>query len=1175
MVIPNNTNIFIYGEDEPCYTQNKLVLRKRTKRNIIDSLEELGIDANEAYKMVDNTHGLYVPLKKKLFDGAMYDKPDWIEGHSDVVIAALLCGKWTEATGDVLVFEELSGKAYSDCKKELGKYLHRENPYIVSNNSYRGSNMQLASVEDAWEELDLYINDEMWDKFISLFYEVLIESEPIFEYPFEKHFEASIYAKKPEWSPTLKKGMIRTLIMRAYYRGHEENQKQIDNIVAKVLDTITSKERWGYISQYLPELCEASPESVLRKLESEIEVSQGLIDLFAEKDGDFMTSRHYYTNVLWAVEQLIQQKKYVARALEWLWEIDSHNIKFSINNSPKGVLDVVFCAWINESALTVEQKIELARSAIERYPNAWDVIASKLPHGTSSICSTLNTPKYRRIDEPEGAHIWIFFDKPISAAVVRKFGLALLDKGAEQVNLKSFNYYDRMLPAQDSLENVAIGNLIALPLQGRALKDGNSAFVDGNWNAYPDQWNALLSKPKLSEEFLENKIREWTFTADDLEASSDEENREKPWDRMKNFAKSDVDGKMDITLSNGIYVDSTNLKPAMQNKIRRMAAFSNPVFYKNRAIGTSNYDTSRWIYLGKDHLGGYIQIPRGLQDELIANIDKAGIEYTIDDERQQGRNINVEFNGELRPEQNKALKELTKHDNGILHAATAFGKTVVCSAVIAEKKVNTLILLESSALIEQWKDALNKFLIIDEELPQYKTKTGRLRTRKSLIGTLQGVHDSMTGIVDIAMVGSLCKKGEFHNLLNDYGLVIIDECHHSASETIANVLKEVKARYVYGVTATPKRGDGLEKINYMLIGPIRYSYTAKEKAMEQGIQHLVYPRFTRTVPPRGVLIGKMHPNEAYEIIHNNDIRDEQIVEDVKNCVSAGRTPVVLSRYKDHSEKLYERLKDYADHVFLMTGNNSKKEHKKILEQMHQVYKAESLILIATGSLVGEGFDFPRLDTLFMATPVSFRGVVEQYAGRLNRDYAGKENVIIYDYVDNHITMFNNMYMKRLKAYKQIGYEIAGGLHNDKQTANAIYDGDNYAENYHKDLLDANKNIIISSPAISGTKVYELINLLKEKQLSGVQITIVTWAPDSYGFGDASYWMQLHEEMRKAGFYIKTVEESCERFAVIDQEVVWYGNINLLAKDKVDDSIMRVLSKEIASELMEITFGDNG
>ena len=405
VAIPNNTNIFIYGEDEPCYTQNKLVLRKRTKRNVINSLEEIGIDTNEAYKMVDNTHGLYVPLKKKLFDGAMYDKPDWVECHSDVVIAALLCGKWTEATGDILVFEELSGKAYTDCKKELAKYLHRENPYIVSNNSYRGSNMQLASVEDAWEELDLYINDDIWDKFIKLFYEVLIESEPIFEYPFEKHFEASIYAKKPEWSPTIKRGMIRTLIMRAYYRGHEEKQKQIDNIVSKVLDTITSKERWGYISQYLTELCEASPESVLRKLESEVETPQGLIDLFAEKEGDFMTSRHYYTNVLWAVEQLIQQKKYVARALEWLWKLDSYNIKYSISNSPKGVLDVVFCAWINASALSVEKKIEMARNAIERYPNAWDVIVSKLPQGTSSICSTLNTPKYRKIDEPDELYV--------------------------------------------------------------------------------------------------------------------------------------------------------------------------------------------------------------------------------------------------------------------------------------------------------------------------------------------------------------------------------------------------------------------------------------------------------------------------------------------------------------------------------------------------------------------------------------------------------------------------------------------------------------------------------------------------------------------------------------------------------------------------------------------------
>lgn len=749
-------------------------------------------------------------------------------------------------------------------------------------------------------------------------------------------------------------------------------------------------------------------------------------------------------------------------------------------------------------------------------------------------------PLVERSRSGRGAHIWIFFNHTLPASLVRKFGFALLEKGAEQVNLKSFKYYDRMLPAQDALPEGGVGNLIALPLQGKALQNGNSAFIDRNWNAYPNQWEVLWKKPRLSAEFIEAKIKEWSISGIWDTACEDGENRDKPWKQERPFNRADVDGRLSITISNGIYVDSLNLKPAIQNKIRRMAAVRNPIYYRNKAIGTANFATSQWIYLGKDHLSGYIEIPRGLYSALIEKAENAKIDYEISDERQTGRPIDVSFKGELREEQKPALAELIKYDNGILHAATAFGKTVVCSAVIAEKKVNALILLESSSLLEQWKDALEQFLEIHEELPKYQTKTGRIRVRKSLIGKLQGAHDSMTGIIDIAMAGSLCKKGIWHHLLEQYGMVIVDECHHAASDTIANV-------------------------------PIRYSYTAKERAEAQGIEHLVYPRFTRAVPPRGVA-DRMHPNEAYEIIRHNEMRDEQIISDIKECIAAGRTPVVLSRYRDHSEKIYDRVKDYADKVFLMTGDNSKKEHKEIREELRSVAAEETLILVATGSLVGEGFDFPRLDTLIMATPVSYQSVVEQYAGRLNRDYEGKTNVIVYDYVDSHIPMFDGMYAKRLKAYKQIGYEVCSGLHHGKQSANAIFDSENYQEVYKKDLLEADNRIIISSQAISGAKIYELIDLLKDKQAQGVTVTVATWSPDAYGYGDAAYWMRLHEDMRQAGIYIKTVEETCEHFAVIDQELVWYGNMNLLAKEGIGDSMMRVKGRHIAAELMELTFG---
>ena len=771
----------------------------------------------------------------------------------------------------------------------------------------------------------------------------------------------------------------------------------------------------------------------------------------------------------------------------------------------------------------------------------------------------------------KGAHVWIFFDTPISASLARRFGFSLLDKGAESVNMKSFSYYDRMLPAQDYIEDGELGNLIALPLQGQALKHGNSAFVDENWNAYPNQWIALQNVSKLSASKIEALLIGWNISSTGMvmdSGVSTEKDDAKPWERNEQLHAENVSGKVSITISNQLYIKTDNLKPRIQNQIRRMASFLNPIFFRNKAIGLSNYAQSRYIYLGEDN-SGYICIPRGLLEHLIEKLEVSGIPYTVSDKRIDGRKINVTFIGELRESQKEAVSALLKYDYGILSAATAFGKTVVCSNLIAQKQVNTLILLESSALIEQWENALSTFLKIDEKLPEYKTKTGRIKKRKNLIGIIQGTKDTSTGIVDIAMVGSLYKKDEFHPRLKEYGMVIMDECHHSASETVSRILREVSAKYVYGVTATPFRSDGLERINEMFLGPIRFKYTAKERAEELGIDYFIVSRFTRAVSPHGR--DKHHINEAYEIIKNNDLRNEQIADDIKSCIATQRAPVVLTKFIDHAEVLYDLLKNSADHVFLLTGKKSKKEQREIRAQMDAVPVTESFILIATGQLIGEGFDYPRLDTLIMATPVAWRGLVEQYAGRLNRYFEGKQNVMIFDYIDAHIPMFDNMYVKRLKAYKRIGYKLYDENQTEKQTVNAIFDSDSYGAVYEQDLREARSDIVISSPTLARRKVTRMLAILKERQEAGVKITIVTWHPDAYFYGYDIHRIELVETLRNAGINIELAEDSCERYAVIDNEIVWYGSMNLLSKDDVEDNIMRVVSTNIAAELLEMTF----
>ena len=796
------------------------------------------------------------------------------------------------------------------------------------------------------------------------------------------------------------------------------------------------------------------------------------------------------------------------------------------------------------------------------------------------ICEINEVPVLvERSRSGKGAHVWIFFKKPILASVARRFGTALLSKGAESVNMKNFKYYDRMLPAQDHIPlntktgKPGLGNLVALPLQGQALKLGNSAFIDENWNVYPNQWECLKEVKKLSLETVEERIKEWSaegilgVLSNEFEADTERTNDTKPWEKTKHsLHKEDVSSVVEIVIADKVYIGTKDMKPRMQNALRRMAAFSNPDFYKKAAMGLSTKGIPRIVFCGYDE-AGYICIPRALLDSVIDRFNEVGISFTLTDNRCSGTPLDVSFNGTLYEEQMRAAKAILEHDNGILAATTSFGKTVVGAYMIAERKTNTLILVHNTEIQKNWIEDLNKFMDINAELPEYKTKTGRVKKRKNIIGKLHAGHNSMTGIIDVAIFSSLGKGDEINPILEQYGMVIMDECHHGAAQTVEDIVGSAKAKYVYGLTATPKREDGLEKKVFMQFGPIRFRYTAKERAEKQGIDHFVYPRFTRLVSTSNLKV-----TEANRAVIECESRNEQIISDVVNCIQNGRTPLVLTKYKEHAELLYQRLQGKADHVYLLQGGGSRKAKDEMRIQMRAVPDAESIVLVAIDKYIGEGFNFPRLDTMMLTMPAAAEGNIEQFAGRLHRDYETKKEVIIYDYVDSHIRVLEKMYHKRLRTYKKIGYEICNNINVEKQNANTIFDIDSYEKVYEKDLLEANKEIIISSPGLNHAKVDAFVKLIKQRQEDGVKLMVITLNPEGYPEEKIEDTKRLVEILKNGGVRIKLQEHMHEHFAIIDEEIVWYGSMNFLSRAKADDNLMRVKSKDVAQELLEISFG---
>lgn len=624
-----------------------------------------------------------------------------------------------------------------------------------------------------------------------------------------------------------------------------------------------------------------------------------------------------------------------------------------------------------------------------------------------NICDELDVPIYvEKSRSGNGAHVWIFFATSIPARIARKMGNILLTKTMEKTSLE-LDSYDRLFPNQDTMPKGGFGNLIALPFQGESSKKGNTVFVNKYFETEKDQINILKNLKRMKNNEVNNFIDK--YKEDDFEEPNTEEvlnDDEIP--KKENIRETIFKNNVECIFENQIYVKKLKLLPNEVTYLKRLASFTNPQFYELQKLRMPIfYKTTPRIISCFEEDERYLILPRGCMDKIKEICEKSNVKLIIKDKRKNELETNYQFKGKLNKKQEKAMNELLKYNTGILCAATGFGKTVVSTQIISNLKMNTLIIVNRNNLLEQWKEKLSYFLNIN----------------KKEIGQIGASKEKLNGKLDVATFQSLYKREDLDKILNKYGLVIVDECHHVAAYSFEKVLKAVRSKYVYGLTATPTRKDGWHKIIYMQCGDIRVRISNKEIKQNKKMEHIVIVKRTNYKYIATEENEKVKIPEILNDMSSNIFRNSLIVEDIKKCILEGRIPIVLTERVEHLKILKEKLEKLKIPVVIYKGNMGKKktkEVKNILEEADTNKKPR--IILATSSSIGEGFDDSRLDTLFLTMPVSWKGRIVQYVGRLHRKHEGKERVIVYDYLDN-MKVLEKMYNRRLKGYKIAGYEI--------------------------------------------------------------------------------------------------------------------------------------------------------